>query len=188
MTRGKMRIRLAAAATASAIAVALLAGLGSASMASASTTRPATSVRAATGLKSDAPDSSGVFELCNEKTSDSYYGCAQANGDLHAVTLVSPYGNTLLSYNSTTYQFQQSGTDLCLEYNSGSSTYPVRMDTCNSSRVSQEWYSPLGGSSYEIMNGYSGTCLEGSEENGFGNPLTMSSCANDYGGEMWIFV
>ncbi len=124
------------------------------------------------------------FYLCNLTSGGEIYGCAKGNGYLAAVTLVDAF-DTTFSYNATTEHFQQESTDLCLEYNSGSSQYPVRMDTCTDHRASQEWFTSGYGAD-QLENGYSGTCLEGSETDGYGHPLTMSACSNRYPGENWI--
>jgi hypothetical protein len=73
------------------------------------------------------------------------FGCAEDNngGYLSAVRL------------GWTFEIQ-------FTYNAGSSTYPVRMDTCTASRTSQWWAEgPYGAD--QLQNGYSDTCLEGSE-------------------------
>lgn len=108
------------------------------------------------------------------------------HGSLKAVTLVSPSTSSLtnFSYDSSTEQFIQADTDLCLEYNASSSEYPVRMDTCTTGRVSQEWTN-LGND--EEYNYYSGTCLEGSEVISFGSPLVMAPCSDEYNGQFWVF-
>jgi hypothetical protein len=67
------------------------------------------------------------------------------------------------------------------------------MDTCNSTHESQVW--TLGDfTSRQILNSYATSflgqdeCLEGSEEGGFGNPLTIAPCALKYNGENWKAV
>ena len=177
-----MRLRIALSA--------VIAGAGilvwmTAPMASASTTgRVTTHVSATTSAAG--PDIS-YAHLCNLNGSQTgIYGCAMSHGSLHAVTLVAPSTSSLTNfgYDTSTHQFKQESTDLCLEYNARSATYPVRMDTCVSGRASQEWYEGL--TDLQLLNDYSLTCLEGSEVIGFGNPLTMSPCSNYYNGQNWV--
>ena len=135
--------------------------------------------------------STSDYPLCNV-SGNALYGCAMAHGSLKAVTLVAPGTSHLtnFSYNSVTGQFQQASSSLCLEFNASSKTYPVRMDTCHDI-PSQTWIlaatTSQGPPAFELENSDSGTCLEGSETIGFGNQLTLSSCAPDYNGEFWNF-
>jgi hypothetical protein len=158
-----------------AFGAALLAGI-TAQAASASTGPTLAGTNASAG------------HLCNLNSSGGVYGCAMTHGSLSAVTLVklSTSNLTNFSYNISTEQYEQAGTNLCLEFNASSTTYPVRMDTCRAI-ASQEWVD----SGYQIVNSYASSyygedyCLEGSEESGFGIPLTMSPCADEYNGENW---
>jgi hypothetical protein len=133
-----------------------------------------------------------AFHNCNLTGSLNIYGCAMTHGSLKAVTLVSPSTPSLTNFFYNSHgQFVQAGTNLCLEYNAGSSSDPVRMDTCNSSHPSQVWISG-DKTPYQLRNSYASTflgqdeCLEGSEEGGFGNPLTIGPCADQFNGENWI--
>lgn len=126
-----------------------------------------------------------TFYICNLTTGGEIYGCIQSNGDLHAATLSEGF-ETLFSYNVSTEQIQEDDTSLCLEYNSGSSTYPVRMDTCSDVKTSQQWFTSGYGAD-QLENGeLQGSCLEGSETDGYGDPLTMSLCSHRYAGQNWI--
>jgi hypothetical protein len=123
----------------------------------------------------------------------SVYGCAMSNGNLRAVTLDSPGTSNLTNffYDSSTGQIVQSNTLECLEYNASSTTYPVRMDTCVSGRSSQYWYKGPNPNGLQLqnlgatLNDNVAECLEGSEVIGFGKPLTMAKCSDNYNGENW---
>ena len=152
-------------------------------MASASTTTATNSVSSVTKApRADAPDQTETFYLANLTGHLQYYGFAMAHGWRHKVTLEKG-PETTFSYSDYTGRFQQVDTDLCLEYNASSTTYPVRMDTCTDGRTSQEWFRGLN--QYQLENGYSGTCLEGSEVGGYGIPLTMARCSLYYAGQDW---
>jgi hypothetical protein len=151
---------------------------------------PAASASASTATPTviTTPEVEGPFYLCNLTSSlDACYGMATPNGYKEAVTLEN-YASYKFTYNVSTEEMQQSGTDLCLEFNASSGTYPVRMDTCTAGRVSQQWFSS-GYTEYQLENGYDiGYCLEGSEVSGYGIPLTTSPCSNKYAGENWAAV
>lgn len=154
-------------------------------MASASTL-PARAINPASTVTRAATPDIDYYFVCNLTGGGDVYGCAEAHGSLHAVTLEPTSGSlTLFGYDSSTYQIKEEGSNLCLEYNASSETYPVRMDTCTSGRASQEWFQGL--TQYQLLNDYSLTCLEGSETIGFGNPLTMSPCTKEYAGQNWVF-
>jgi hypothetical protein len=130
------------------------------------------------------------WSLCNLTSSGQVFGCAEDNnGGLDSAVRLGTNFLIQFTYNNTTAQIQQEGTNLCLEYNASSATYPVRMDTCTASRTSQWWIEGPDGAD-QLMNVYADTCLEGSETSGVANgaPLTMASCAKKYAGENWVAV
>jgi Ricin-type beta-trefoil lectin domain len=156
-------------------------------------TIPAASASAASLRESSSLVTSGIDStpntLCNTQAGGSAYGCILSRGYAKAVVLDQPPSGTdfyavLVAVGEHYYQIQQNGTDLCLNWNPDSGSYPVNMNTCGDS-ADQWWYLNTGTSGRQIKNYGSGTCLEGSETDGYGDPLTMSPCGDNYSGENW---
>jgi hypothetical protein len=156
-----------------------------------------------------------TFKLCNlEGNVTTTYGCAEAHGNDAEVTIQSTSDTSLTNFEqvavgndgciasasgismcpATPFLLEQPTTGECLEYDATDSATVVRMQACDSSKASQQWYTLDNGPiAVQLQNGQATTaadgtheCLEGTEVDGFGAGLSISPCTDLYAGENWV--